>query len=117
MAKADKSKNKTPTHSDDVFDYQSICTINTRVKERRKMDIGDIWSNSIRCLKCGDVIRSKNRHDFRWCSCKSVAVDGGSWYGRIIGDKKDYESLIVMFNDALVDERDGMKFNQSDEIF
>jgi DNA-directed RNA polymerase subunit N (RpoN/RPB10) len=41
-----------------------------------------IVSNKIRCKKCGDVIESKSEHDFRWCSCKNSAVDGGYDYLR-----------------------------------
>lgn len=38
--------------------------------------------NAIRCKKCGDVVQSKHRHDFRYCKCNSVFVDGGEDYGR-----------------------------------
>ena len=34
----------------------------------------------VKCLHCGDVIQSMYRHDFKWCSCHSVAVDGGADY-------------------------------------
>ena len=40
----------------------------------------------IKCLKCGDIIESKHRHDFVSCSCGTCAVDGGDEYLRIIGD-------------------------------
>lgn len=36
--------------------------------------------NAVRCHKCGEVIESLHRHDFRRCSCGSVAVDGGLDY-------------------------------------
>lgn len=49
--------------------------------------------NAIRCKKCGDVIESKYRHDFRMCSCGAVAVDGGHDYQRLIGNREDYENL------------------------
>ncbi|NOU98422.1 DUF7695 domain-containing protein [Paenibacillus planticolens] len=38
--------------------------------------------NAIRCLACNDVIESRSQHDFNWCSCGSVAVDGGLMYGK-----------------------------------
>lgn len=41
-----------------------------------------ILSNKAQCLLCGDVIESKHRHDFRYCSCESLAVDGGVDYIR-----------------------------------
>jgi tRNA(Ile2) C34 agmatinyltransferase TiaS len=36
--------------------------------------------NKIQCRRCGDIIESMNRHDFKWCKCGSVAVDGGKEY-------------------------------------
>ena len=36
-----------------------------------------ILVNKIQCKKCKDIIESKHVHDFKWCSCKSIAVDGG----------------------------------------
>ena len=47
--------------------------------------------NRIRCKKCGDVIESLHRHDFKWCKCGSVAVDGGQDYFRRCGE--DYEEV------------------------
>ena len=38
--------------------------------------------NRIKCKKCGDIIESMNRHDFKWCSCGECAVDGGHDYLR-----------------------------------
>ena len=37
----------------------------------------------ITCPKCKEMIYSRARHDFRWCSCKSVAIDGGFDYMKI----------------------------------
>jgi hypothetical protein len=34
-------------------------------------------SAQIKCLKCGDIIVSEHRHDFKYCSCKNVFIDGG----------------------------------------
>jgi hypothetical protein len=34
------------------------------------------------CLLCGDTIQSYHRHDFKWCSCKNIFVDGGTDYFR-----------------------------------
>ena len=52
--------------------------------------------NQAKCLKCGDIITSKHGHDFVWCSCKSVAVDGGHNYlRRCFDDKASYEDLSI----------------------
>ncbi|PEE39133.1 DUF7695 domain-containing protein [Bacillus pseudomycoides] len=49
--------------------------------------------NAIQCRKCGDVIESKFTRDFKYCSCGSVAVDGGLEYARITGEP---ESVIEL---------------------
>lgn len=41
-----------------------------------------ILHNRIKCNKCGDVIESYDVHDFKWCKCKTVFVDGGHEYLR-----------------------------------
>ena len=41
---------------------------------------------AIKCKKCGDTIYSRAVHDFRWCSCGTVAIDGGFDYTRVVGD-------------------------------
>lgn len=41
-----------------------------------------ILHNRIRCNKCGDVIESEYRHDFKSCRCGLVSVDGGHDYLR-----------------------------------
>lgn len=41
-----------------------------------------ILSNKIKCNYCGDVIESKTVHDFEWCTCGKVCVDGGLEYCR-----------------------------------
>lgn len=46
------------------------------------MDRERIIRNAIRCTHCGDVIESTSTHDFKWCSCGAVAVDGGLSYLR-----------------------------------
>ena len=52
-----------------------------------------IITNKIKCLKCGDVIESVSRHDFKYCSCGACAVDGGKDYLRRLGDKEYFEEL------------------------
>jgi len=52
-----------------------------------------ILSNKIKCLKCGDVVESKSVHDFRYCKCGAVAVDGGRDYLRRVGAIDEIEDL------------------------
>jgi len=54
-----------------------------------------ILKNAARCLKCKEEIESKHRHDFRWCACGSIAVDGGLEYIRRIGEMDLIEELSI----------------------
>ena len=53
--------------------------------------IEQIRINKIKCIKCGDIIESIDVHDFKWCSCGAIAVDGGREYLR--RNKEDFEEL------------------------
>lgn len=52
--------------------------------------------NKIKCKKCGDIIESKTVHDFKFCKCGSVAVDGGKDYLRRLGEFDSYIDLSVV---------------------
>lgn len=54
--------------------------------------------NKIKCRKCGDKIESKSIHDFKFCRCGAVAVDGGHGYLRRCGDPSDWIDLSIMNN-------------------
>lgn len=45
-----------------------------------------ILKNSAKCRKCGDEVESTHVHDFKWCSCQSIAVDGGLEYTRRVAN-------------------------------
>lgn len=55
----------------------------------------EIIKNAIRCKKCGEEIESKSVHDFRFCKCASVAVDGGHNYLRRCGNSEDWDEMSV----------------------
>ena len=48
---------------------------------------------AIKCNKCKDIIYSRYKHDFRWCSCESVAIDGGFDYLKATGNIQDIKLL------------------------
>ena len=52
-----------------------------------------IIHNRIKCLKCGDIIESKHRHDYKTCSCGACAVDGGHDYLRRSGNLEDWQEM------------------------
>ena len=55
-----------------------------------------IVKNSIKCNHCDDVIESVHVHDFKYCKCGTVAVDGGKDYLKRAfktSPEKDYTEL------------------------
>lgn len=50
--------------------------------------------NAAKCRKCGDTIISRHRHDFVWCKCGAIAVDGGLEYTRRVGNYSDFIEII-----------------------
>ena len=66
-----------------------------------------ILRNCIKCKSCGDIIESENAHDFKFCSCKRVAVDGGHDYLRrcVTDSSNDYEELSIVEGDNGADFR------------
>lgn len=81
-------------------DFLNYVTKSSTQDQRDKFNIGSIYINAMVCLKCKDYIRSKHRHSYVTCKCGLVAVDGGSWYSRCIGEPKDYISVVEYFYDS-----------------
>lgn len=48
-----------------------------------------IIRNAIQCKKCGSIIESTSVHDFKFCSCRACAVDGGHEYLRRLAKSMD----------------------------
>ena len=59
--------------------------------------------NAVKCLKCNDVIESVHRHDFRYCTCGNIAVDGGLDYLRRVGSFDDVEDMSEWEEDVASD--------------
>lgn len=49
--------------------------------------------NAAYCYGCQTIIESTHRHDFKYCPCEGVAVDGGQDYNRRVfrGDTGWYD--------------------------
>jgi len=52
-----------------------------------------ILVNKIRCNKCGDETESYSEHDFNFCKCGAVAVDGEHEYLKRCGNFEDATDL------------------------
>ena len=55
-----------------------------------------IIKNAAKCLNCKIVIESKHRHDFVWCKCGKIAVDGGRDYLKRTGSPEFLEDQSVV---------------------
>jgi len=57
--------------------------------------VGGVKYNRVRhaiyCKKCKETIESKEVHDFKYCSCKSIAIDNN----RILGNLSDIENRSI----------------------
>ena len=52
--------------------------------------------HAVYCKKCKETIESKWCHDFKFCSCGSIGIDGGIEAGnRILGNLADMENRSV----------------------
>ena len=61
-----------------------------------------IIQNEIQCHSCGEIIYSAHVHDFKWCECGAVGVDGGLEYLRRAGNLDDaIERSMLIDEDAL----------------
>lgn len=73
----------------DGKDHVVISGLNAKEMEEHR------YQDAIHCLKCDEVIYSKYRHDFHYCTCGSVAIDGGRDYTKITGNQEDFETVIL----------------------
>lgn len=88
----------TKKHKDLEIPYHKCCPIDTPPEVRKKHYVGNIFENRAKCLKCGDVIISRNVHDYVTCSCGDLSVDGGSWYAkRSCASLNNYEELSTYY--------------------
>ena len=83
--------------------------VNNKTKGKRT-----IIQNELICKKCNDVIYSKHRHDFNYCKCGSVAVDGGLSYLRRVGNvAESIERSMSIDEEALRDCREALHRSMS----
>lgn len=59
--------------------------------------------SAIKCTNCNSILFSRARHDFRWCECKRIAIDGGFDYCKVSGSMKDI-SWIEIEVDTTIDK-------------
>lgn len=67
-----------------------------------------ILQNKIKCDTCRVEIESFHRHDFKFCDCGTVAVDGGHDYPRRIG--QGWEDLSIYDDEDHQTRRNSLKW-------
>ena len=60
--------------------------------------------NAVQCPECKDIIFSRARHDFHYCSCGYVFIDGGFDYCRF--GAKDLDKVKSMQIDVNATAKD-----------
>jgi len=73
-----------------------------------------IRRNAIVCRHCDDEIESSERRSPVWCKCRRVAVDGGNFELRRIGDKSDYIDVSNVLDLALTNTDTGSLSDRHD---
>ena len=63
-----------------------------------------VIQNEVECLKCGQRIHSKHRHDFVRCQCGNIAVDGGMAYLKRVGGEHGYTDLSITLEEHQVSD-------------
>lgn len=57
------------------------------------MRIKRVLVNKVRCKHCNNIIESTYTHDFKYCSCGIIAVDGGHEYQRLMFKNSPEEDI------------------------
>ncbi len=58
---------------------------------------------ALQCWDCGDTIFSRALHDFRYCTCQAIFIDGGFEYRRMGGEIDSFRNVSIEV-DATKDE-------------
>lgn len=66
------------------------------VNGRDKKDLKpNLIVDGVFCKNCAKAYYSATTHDFHYCNCKDIAVDGGRDYLKILGDKNKYKTCKI----------------------
>ena len=51
--------------------------------------------DAVKCRVCGSYIRMNTGYTYIPCACEAIAVDGGDYYCRILGNQNDWEIVAI----------------------
>lgn len=74
-----------------------------------------IIRSSAKCLRCGEEIESRHRHDFVRCRCGNICVDGGKDYLRRVGDG-DFEDTSITFLEGIISFTVPKKYHSAESL-
>lgn len=82
------------------YRYQDEFPIDSKIEDRRRKYVGDVYLNQAACTLCNDIIISRNKHDYNVCKCGNLSVDGGSWYlKRSVKGADSWKEMSIYYND------------------
>ncbi len=71
-----------------------------------------IISNKIQCKHCGEIIGSKDIHQFVTCKCETCSVDGGHWHLSRSFRNSPEEDFIELSETKEIDDKEYRKMMQ-----
>lgn len=77
----------------DIEDGYANIWVGEKIVKKTNYIRRKIKRNMAQCKKCRDIIESKHVHDFVYCKCESIFVDGGKDYLRRGGGVDDILEL------------------------
>jgi hypothetical protein len=84
-----------------------------RGRKQRAYDVRDFCGIALRCVHCKTVIQSLHHHDFKFCACGKIAIDGGHEYFRALGEFADMEVVDETVEGVIeLSERNKIKFKR-----
>ena len=74
-------------------DVQTLIRVGNAVMNGKLIPTRNfLYGNAAKCLKCEEIIVSKDQHEFVWCRCQSIFVDGGDQYYRYGGNMAKFDA-------------------------
>lgn len=95
-------------------ELQDIIVSSLKARRNRnnyEYDVRDFCGIALRCVHCKTVIQSLHHHDFKFCVCGKIAIDGGHEYFRALGEFADMQVVDETVEGVIeLSERNKRKF-------
>jgi hypothetical protein len=92
--------------NEETTDYHDFTWPAMPLEDRKRLQVGPLYINAAICNECNFFVRSRNRYDYRSCKCGNVSVDGGSQYAKRTFKLRDYQDVLVQFDNLSESEKE-----------